>query len=410
MPDACCRRFRYRVSVYADVYSCHFLPLCGFTPAAVTTHPQPDRQTAPAVQASVVRGGKSSLTMFGHEVMQLALSGQHRRALSMALQVREEAIASGHAAAELEALILASRCHSMNNNALPALTSGIDALALAEKLGDPVAAAHAYCSMASSAFALELLKEASPVLDLAVATALEFGDDDLEVRSRITYGENLGDLGEFERAEHQLARAEEAALRLDDRRTLYRVIVRQATQQGKAARSAARHKNTSAYEVARDRALVLAERVLEYARSAGHLPYQASMAGLIGKLHQLNGDIDSAIHETGRALELSIKCQFNSAVSPWSLRLAEMHMAASRESEAIVVLERALPIAESVRPTFRLVEICNLLEKLELAVGNLPRASHWQQRKRHEQALFDASRREALVLLRSQSWVEKLNQ
>jgi tetratricopeptide (TPR) repeat protein len=350
------------------------------------------------------------LSNFGREVLQYALLGQHRRALSMALQVREDAIRSGHLGAELEALNLAARCHSMNNNALSALTSGLDALKLAEKRGDAVAAAHAHCSMASAAFALELLTEASPVLEQAIATAVEHRNIDLEVRARVTFGENLGDLGEFQRAEHQLQRAEALAQHIGHVGLWNRVLVRQATHQGKRAAAAAKCNDAAVLADAIAAGEVMVRRVRTYADSIGHVPYQAGMCGLLGALRMHEGRLEDALRETNRAIDLALQCQGYSAVAPWSLRISDLKRTEGDLEGAVRVLERALPVAESVRPTFRLVSITDQLAVLEVERGDASRAAEWRARADQERALFANARQEAQELLRSQSWGQRFAQ
>lgn len=341
------------------------------------------------------------------EAVQIALGGNIKRGIALALTARERAREANDPIAELAALNAASRCHSMNYNALTALSSGIDALGLAEKLLDQRGAAHALCSIASAAFALRLLDESSPISEHVIAEAIALQDDDLEARARMVYGENLGDLYRFVDAAYQLNRALLAAQRLGAAGQENRALAKLATLAGKEAQYCAELGDAAAAEQACKTALHRADQVFPLAKAQKNTNLMVSMLGLRARVHVFRGVWTAARDETCEALALARQFNYLSPIPPWSMRLAAIYLREDDVAGARSTLEDGLRAAESLRPTFRIGELCEALLQLEQKAGNAGAAQYWQNRVAEERLAFDKEREQARAILAKQDWRRK---
>ncbi len=256
----------------------------------------------PDIDSSAHRQEHNLLEAMAAEAVQIALGGNIKRGIALALAARERARAAKDSLAELAALNAASRCHSMNNDALTALSSGIDALALAEKLHDKRGEAHALCSIAGAAFSLRLLDESCPIAERAIVEAIFLQDDDLEARARLVYGENLGDLNRFSDAAHQLDCAAVAAQRHGPAGLENRVLAKLATLAAKEAQYHVGRGDTAAAEPACKKAMERADLVIPLANAQRNTTLMVSMLGLRARVREYRGEWAAARDETYAAL------------------------------------------------------------------------------------------------------------
>ncbi len=81
-----------------------------------------------------------------------------------------------------------------------------------------------------------------------------------------------------------------------------------------------------------------------------------------------------------------------------------------RESDvasARSALEDGLRAAESLRPTFRIGELCEALLQLEQHAGDAGAMLHWQKRVDEEHLAFENEREQARATLAQQDWRRK---
>ncbi len=344
------------------------------------------------------------------EAVRIALDGNIKRGLALALAARERARDAANPSAELAALNAASRCHSMNNNASAALSSGIDAFTLAVKLNDVQAQAHALCSVASSAFVMRLLNESLPVAERACTEAVALRDDDLEARARMVYAENLSDLLRFDEADYQLGIALEAVRRLGDAAFENRLIASLATLNGKQAQYYADLAQPALLEEACATALALAEVVLPRAQLENNVTMIVSMLGLKARIKEFRGQLAEARDETVAVLAIAAKAKYLSPIPPWSLRLASLNARLGDPARARSALEDGLKAAETLRPSFRIGELFAALVELEHLAGNTAAEMAARQRAEEERRSFDIEREQSRLTLTARNWLRKPEQ
>lgn len=345
----------------------------------------------------------NALIGLAREAVDVALAGDIKRGLSMALDARHCARNAGDARAELAALNATARCHSLRNDSIAALSVGIDAASLAQKLGDRLALAHAFCAIANTAFTLQLLEESVDICARAVEDSMRLRDNDLECRARQAYGVILGDLKRFGEAREQLHLALAAAER-DGRLALqYRVQGNLASLLRKEARFHAANGDELRKQAACSAALAAASTLVERAKPQKLYSLEMNMTSLAGEIHGLQGDVESALAETRLAIELAARAKQPSNIPPAALRLAAFLQSRGELVDALAVLKVGLEAAEGLRPTFRIAELCEMIGKVEQQRGDADAASSWQQRAAVERQSFAAERQIAA------GYMQKLN-
>ncbi|MBL8519404.1 MAG: hypothetical protein JNK75_01925 [Betaproteobacteria bacterium] len=336
------------------------------------------------------------------EAIAAALNGDIRRGLTIALATHAKAREAHDLRAELAALNAASRCHSLNNNALAAMSSAIDALQLADRCADTTAHAHALCAICSAAFSMRLLEEAEPILQRALKEALETGDADLEARARLIHGENLGDLGRAAEAREQLLAAREAAGKTGIEGYVLRMDARLGTLAGKRIRACLAAGDAAGLAIALDDGWTIAADVKPLAEASRNTTLAISMCALQAQVLEQRGDSASAREKFESAIQRAIKIAYLPAVAPWSLQLAAIEMRQGEPDAARATLEAAMRVAEGLRPTFRIAEVCAALAALEQSQGNARAAEQWRLRRDEEQFLFRSEQSRARAVLRAQ--------
>ncbi len=332
------------------------------------------------------------LIRLAQEAVDIALAGDIKRGLALALDASRRAREAGDARAELEALNAAARCHSLRNDAINSLAAGIDAAALARALDDGVALGHALCAIANTSFTLQLLEECEAFVVRAIDESLKHGDHDLECRARQTYGVLLGDLKRFDDARSQLQLAVDAA-RLDGRPALLlRVEGNLAGVSRKVMRAKADLGERQSVQSEGAAAIAGASAVIERARTQQVLSLEMTMTGLMGEVHWLMGDIDLGIAETSHAMELAERSKHPTNLPPLALRLGSMLRERGQLAEALQSLQRGLAVAETLRPTFRIAELCEALAVIESLRGEAAAADTWRARAEKERSQFDSGR------------------
>ncbi len=343
---------------------------------------------------------QSRLLAMAREAVEIAIAGNIRRGLAVALEARRQAREGGDAGAELAALNAAARCHSLRNDSIASLSAGTDAAALARKLGDSVALCHALCSIANTAFTLQLLDESREIAVRTVAGSVQLKDDDLECRARQVYGVILGDLCRFEEAKIEFDLAIAAARRHGLAAAEYRVQANVASLFRKRMRYYAKQGDNAQMRGVSELAMQEAERIIGLARRDNIQALEITMNALQGEVLSLRGDLAGAIVKTRHAIDLaSLNRQFGN-IPPASLRLASFYRAQSdfkREREA---LQEGLRNAELMRPTFRIAGICDAIAECEEAAGNPITALPWRERAQEERESFEHERERARGYLR----------
>ena len=333
-----------------------------------------------------------SLARLAHDAVEIALAGDIKRGLALALSASQRAREAGDKRAELAALNAAARCHSLRNDSINSLAAGIDAAALARALGDGVALGHALCAIVNTAFTLRLLTECEAFVVRAIDEALAHHDVDLEYRARQGYGVLLGDLERFDEARAQLDLAVAAAQTDGRTALLLRVEGNRASLSRKIAVAHATRGEQAAMQAAASTALAEAAAVLahDYARQV--LSVEMNMTNLMAELHALVGDVDRGIEETGRAIEMARRARHPAMLPPLAIRMGELLRARGRLPEAVAAIQQGLDAAETLRPTFRMAELCAAMATVRSALGDDIAAAEWQRRAQQEQAQFESGR------------------
>ncbi len=335
---------------------------------------------------------ENRLIGLAREAVDVALAGDIKGGLAMALDARHRARHVDDARAELAALNAAARCHSLRNDSIASLSVGIDAATLARKLDDGLALGHALCAIANTAFTMKLLEESEEFVVRAVDESVTRRDADLESRARQAYGVLLGDLKRFREARVQLELAVAAAERDGRAPLLFRVQANLASLLRKEARSHAASGDALRMQAASNAALAAASSLQERARPQKLAALEMNMTSLTGEIHGLLGDIDAAVAETQRAIDMAASAKQPSNIPPAALRLGAMLQSLDRLNEARDVLLRGLVAAEMMRPTFRIAELCDAMAGVEKALGNEAGAGEWRSRSEKERRLFDSER------------------
>ncbi len=318
----------------------------------------------------------------------------------MAVDAHHRAREAHDPVAELAALNAAARCHTMRHDSIASLAVGIDAIALAQQLGDRRALAHALCAIAISTFSLKLLDEALAIAERAVSDAVALNDDDLECRARQTLGLILSDLNLLDEGRRQFELSLPAANRCSAPAFQHRVHANLVSLCRKQARLFHEQGDFVRMKVACEEALDGARAVIELARRENNEALAINMHGLRGEVFALQGNTTAAIEETQVAIEMAIRNKQIGITLPTNLRLASLYSKQRNFLLARTTLTATLQTAEAFRPTFRIAEICDAIAQNELAVGNAAAAEIWRNRAAEEVLSFDRERDKALGYLR----------
>lgn len=357
-----------------------------------TQEPNPATANPPTAHEALLR--------LSREAVDTALAGNIRRGLALAQDARNRARDAGDRPAELAALNAAARCHSLRNDSINALAAGIDAASLAQSLGDGLALGHALCAITNTAFILKLLEESEYFVTHAIRESVRHGDADLECRTRQSYAVLLGDLDRFTEARAEFALARDAAIRDGRPAVRLRVEGNLINLSRKQARfHAARGEREVLHQVGID-ALREAKNLLESARDEQVLALELTMTGLMGEVLVLMGNLEAGRAELARAMDLAIRGRQPSALPPLVLMLAQALRAEGRWAEAKEALLRGLDVAETLRPSFRIAELCDAMAEVEAALGQEADAATWRQRADQERQQFESSRQLAGAFLK----------
>ncbi len=334
-----------------------------------------------------------------HEAVEIALGGDIRRGHARAMKALTLARDGKNSAAELAAINAAARCHNLKYDQLAGLTAGMDALIMAEKIGDKRAYASALCSITASTFALQLLNETLPISEHVIADAITQGDVNLEAHARRIHGENLGDLGRLDEARYQLDLAMAAAQQTTSNGLINWVASQHASLSGKVAQHFAAIGQRIEMERACEDALQRAEDATKIAHQQNNVYRIVSMGVLRAKIHEYRGESAAERDETNIVLKLAHEHQYQSPIPPMSLRLARLQIADGTLGRARHTLEKGLVAAEALRPTFRIGEICDVITGVAEQHQDQGRANHWRTRAAAEKQLFEHERERAKSLL-----------
>lgn len=339
------------------------------------------------------------LAQLSREAVNLALAGDIKGGLALAAEARHRAREAGDTQAELDALNAAARCHSLRNDSINALAAGIDAATLARTLGDGLALGHALCAIVNTAFILKLLAECEPFVRHAIRLAVEHGDADLECRARQTYGVLLSDLDRFDESRAEFARAVAAADRDGRPAIQLRVAGNLINVLRKQARYHAARGEQEPLQRVGTAAVMEAQALLRRGRTAEVLSLELTMTGLVGEVRVLMGDLGPGITDLMRAVEMATEGRHPSSIPPLVLMLAGPLSAEGRLDEARGALQRGLDVAETLRPSFRIAELCEAVAEVDSLRGAEEEASAWRQRAAQERQQFESSRQLAAAFL-----------
>jgi tetratricopeptide (TPR) repeat protein len=341
----------------------------------------------------------AALIQLAREAADIAVAGDIKRGLSLALEAIRRARAASDKRAEMEALNAAARCHSLRNDSINALAAGIDAATLARSLGDGVALGHALCAIVNTAFILKLLEECEPFIVRAIEEGVRHADHDLEARARQGYGVLLGDLKRFAEARTQLELAVQVARRDGRPAMMLRVEGNLANVPRKEVRMYAANGDSARLREAGESALAGATLILERARTLQVQSVEMNMTHFVAEVRALMGDLDFGISETVKAMEMAKQLRYTSNVPPMALNLGRMLRNKGQHQASIDAIQRGLDAAENLRPTFRIAELCDAMAATEAARGDATAAEEWRKRALQEQAQFETGRQVAAGFL-----------
>ena len=221
---------------------------------------------------------------------------------------------------------------------------------------------------------------------------------------RLIHGENLGDLFRFGEARAQLLAGIDAARRTHKAGFELRLSARLGTLSGKEADWHMRAGETaSALRAAQD-AWQRADAVLPVAEAEGNMTLAISMSNLKARVMEFRGELAAARQALQSVLERAVKVGYVSPVAVWSLQLAAIERRIGEPAAALNTLERAWNITEALRPTFRMIELCETLAAVEAELGHARAAADWRERSIEESRLFAVEQSRARTLLNAQTW------
>ncbi len=332
--------------------------------------------------------GESALCSDARRAIEIAIAGEVKKGLQLAVETRTKARDRKDATAELMALNAAARCHNIRNNAIATFTAGMDAVELALQIGDRCGLAHALCTIAYTTIDLQLAEHTTSLAECAIADAMALKDAELEFRSRQVFGVMLGDLNRFADARQQFELARQATSTMPNKSFGYRIEWNLALLCRKEAAYCHARGAIVDMQAACERVMKHSGTALALAGTTRSATLEVGLALARGEVHALRGDLSTAICETESAIALAIREKLSGPIPAASIRLAQFHQAAGQQQWVVGVLDEGLRIAQSLRPNAHLGALCDALVEAARAEGSLLEAKRWERSADEERSTF----------------------
>lgn len=331
----------------------------------------------------------------------LARAGESRKGLALALLARQRARDLDIGRAEADALNAAGVVHAMRGDHIAAVAAGIDAWEVAHRCGARSAMGHAMVTLSQSAFAIGALPGAHAAIAGCVEQAERDRDPGLEIRARNALGIVLGDAGEFDAAQRELARA---LILVHDHRAATcpsRITANLANLRCKRARRLAGTGRDGEARTECLRARRLAVSARDVATQEPNVPVEIDALAIQGRAANLAGDHRDAIGHLAAACRVAAAARVRTPL-PWILcERAGIHLALGEGDVAHALYLEALEIAQDLRPSAKVEAACEGLARVERARDNDVGHRRWSERAAAEARDFERSRLQARRQLES---------
>jgi len=333
--------------------------------------------------------GESALCGDARRAIDMAIAGEVKNGLQLAVLTRTKARERKDATAELMALNAAARCHNIRNDAIATFTAGMDAVELALHIGDRRGLAHALCTIAYTTIDLQLAEHTTSLAECAVADAKALQDPELEFRARQVFGVMLGDLNRFDEARQQFEWARQATAAMSNSSSFgYRIEWNLALLNRKEAAYCHARGALVEMQAACERVMKHSAAALARAGATRSATLEVGLALARGGVQALRGDLPTAIGETEAAISLAARGKLLGPIPAASLRLAEFHRAAGQLQKVSAVLSEGLRIAQSLRPNAHVGALCDALAEAARVDGNALEARRWERSAEEERSTF----------------------
>lgn len=325
----------------------------------------------------------------------LARAGDSRKGLALALRARQQARGLEIERGEADALNAAAIVHAMRGDHIAAVAAGIDAYGVARRTGERSMMGHAMVTLCQSAFALGALPEARGAIAGCIAQAEREADPNLEIRARNAMGILLGDAGEFDAAQRELARALFLVRDHRDATCPSRIMANLANLRCKRARRLLALGQDAEAKPECQRARRLAVSARDVALQEPNLPVEIDALAIQGRASDLAGDRRDALAHLAAACGVGLAARCRTPL-PWILcERGRIHLALGDAEAAHALYLEALDIAQELRPSMKLEEACAGLARVERSRGNDIGQRRWAERAATEAREFEQLRLQA---------------
>lgn len=327
---------------------------------------------------------ESNTRVAADEAIRVARAGHFQRAEIMARQ----ALANTHPgdlAGRLNALTALAIVQGAGGRFIESIASCIDAFDWAQRLGDHHGALHAAVTMVGSGtFILDAGSSVDTMLGICREHASALGDVALQVRVENNFGIFCEDRGRFEEGLAANQRALDLLALGVARAELY--TPRTMLQCNRASILGLYASSFSAgegQEIAQQ-AKGCFESLIADPQLATHRDAQARLWFGLGGLQWHLGKLDAALQSFEASREQSRQTQHRSRELNASLQLARIHRQRGDHEAAVALLDHAVQLGESIRPTMHLAPACAEMAEALDQLGREKEAAWYRERLERE--------------------------
>ncbi|MBI3715340.1 MAG: hypothetical protein HY255_05050 [Betaproteobacteria bacterium] len=309
--------------------------------------------------------------------------------LGLAYMAHERAVRTHDRRDTMLALNASAMCHATRNDEMMALGAAVDAVLLAQELGDQVEADQALATIAGCPIPASTLEESAGLLADIAERAAQRRDYDLEIRARANLAVVLGDRLRFEEAEAELTEVFRLfAEHSDEAFSQARIHLNLANLHRKHMLHLISCGEIDAATAIFHRAVAVADQSQQLAEQEQNVPVQVLTRGILGGLYRAHGDGTNAIRILADALPLARQSHVQGQLPFILSELAEGYAIVGDTKQYTSTLELALNEAVTQRPTERAEQLCRKLCAQAEADGRAEDAAFWLRRADLEQRDF----------------------
>jgi len=322
-------------------------------------------------------GDEASIATAAARAVALARGGDTRAALNLALQARRHAQGMETDEGELEALNAAAIVHLIRGDTIAAVAAALDACQLGRRTGHRSLYGHALVSLKMSAYNLGACDDVVDTLGRCANEARELRDVPLEIRARVGMGVVLGDLGQFDGAAREFARA----LPLAERHP-----------ETSPARIVANIANLHRKRGDCEEGVRFARAAVRLAAAEANLSVEIDALAIEGCVTELRGALEHARELMNQSILLGHASRCPTAVVWVQCQLGRLSIALHDLDGAARAYQGVLDIATELRPSRKIAVACSGLADIEERRGNVPAAREWRRLAADETAQFEVAR------------------